>query len=48
MFLLLVLDLNENPSATIVIPLEVRTNDNLDPSHRNLAIKAQPTHVGNS
>jgi hypothetical protein len=48
MFLLLMLDLNENPNATIVIPPEVCMNDYLDPSHRNLAIKAQPTHVGNS
>jgi hypothetical protein len=44
-----VLDLNDNPSATIVIPPEVRTNDNPDPSYaealrRNLAIKARPTH----
>jgi hypothetical protein len=42
-----VLDLNENPSATIVIPPEVRANDNPDPSYakalrRNLAIKARP------
>jgi phenylpyruvate tautomerase PptA (4-oxalocrotonate tautomerase family) len=27
------LDLNENPSATIVIPSEVRTNDDPDPSY---------------
>jgi hypothetical protein len=44
-----VFDLNENPSATIVIPPEVRTNDNPDPSYaealrRNLAIKARLTH----
>jgi hypothetical protein len=44
-----VLDLNENPSATIVIPPEVRTNENPDPSYaealrKNLAIKARPTH----
>jgi hypothetical protein len=48
LFLLFMLDLNENPSVTIVVPPEVLTNDNLDPSHRNLAIKARPTHVGNS
>jgi hypothetical protein len=28
-----VLDLNKNPSGTIVIPPEVRTNDNPDPSY---------------
>jgi hypothetical protein len=44
-----VLDLNENPSVTIVIPPEARTNDNPCPSYakalrRNLAIKARPTH----
>jgi hypothetical protein len=44
-----VLDSNDNPSATIAIPPEVRTNDNRDPSYaealrRNLAIKARPTH----
>jgi hypothetical protein len=44
-----VLDLKDNPSAAIVIPPEVRTNDNPDPSYaealrRNLAIKARPTH----
>jgi hypothetical protein len=44
-----VLDLNDNPSAMIVMPPEVRTNDNPDPSYaealrRNLAIKARPTH----
>ena len=44
-----VLDLNENPSATIVIPPEVRTNDDPNPSfaealRRNSAIKARPTH----
>jgi hypothetical protein len=44
-----VLDLNENPSVMIVIPPEVHTNDNPNPSYaealrRNLAIKARPTH----
>jgi hypothetical protein len=44
-----VLDLNENASATIVLPPEVRTSDNLDPTfaealRRNSAIKARPTH----
>jgi hypothetical protein len=44
-----VLDLNENPSAAIVIPPKVRTNDKPDPSYaealrRNLAIKARPKH----
>jgi hypothetical protein len=44
-----VLDLNENPSATIVLPPKVSTSDNPDPIfikvlHRNSAIKAQPTH----
>jgi hypothetical protein len=47
-----VLDLNENPSATIVIPPKVRTNDNPDPSYtetlpRNLAIKLGQ-YIGNS
>ena len=41
--------LNENPSATIVLPPEVRTSDNPNPCfaevlHRNSAIKARPTH----
>ncbi|RLN35494.1 uncharacterized protein C2845_PM03G36370 [Panicum miliaceum] len=44
-----VLDLSENPSATIVLPPEVRTSDNPNPCfakvlHRNSAIKARPTH----
>jgi hypothetical protein len=44
-----VLDLKENLSVTIVIPLEVHTNDNPDPSYAealriNLAIKARLTH----
>ena len=44
-----VLDLNENPSATIAIPPEVHTNENPNPSfaealRRNSAIKARPTH----
>jgi len=44
-----VLDLNENPSATIVLPPEVRTSDNPNPCfaevlRRNSAIKARPTH----
>ncbi|XP_062209204.1 uncharacterized protein LOC133910985 [Phragmites australis] len=43
------LDLNENPSATIVLPPEVRTSDNPNPCfaevlRRNSAIKARPTH----
>jgi hypothetical protein len=42
-------DLNENPSAKIVIPPKVSTNDNIDPSYaevlrRNFAIKARQTH----
>jgi len=41
--------LNENPSATIVLPPEVRTSDNPNPCfaevlRRNSAIKARPTH----
>ena len=41
--------LNESPSATIVLPPEVRTSDNPNPCfaevlHRNSAIKARPTH----
>jgi hypothetical protein len=44
-----VLDLNENPSATIVLPPKVRTNDNPNPSFAealriNSAIKARPTN----
>ena len=44
-----VLDLNENRSATIVLPPEVRTSDNPNPCfaevlRRNSAIKARPTH----
>jgi len=44
-----VLDLNENPSATIVLPPEVRTSDNPNPTfvevlRRNSTIKARPTH----
>ena len=44
-----VLNLNENPSATIVLPLEVQTSDNPNPCfvevlHRKSAIKARPTH----
>ncbi|TVU13235.1 hypothetical protein EJB05_40770, partial [Eragrostis curvula] len=44
-----VLDLNYKPSATIVIPPEVHTNENPNPIfaealRRNSAIKAQPTH----
>jgi hypothetical protein len=44
-----VLDLNENPSAMIVLTLEVRTSNNPNPCFievlcRNSAIKAQPTH----
>ncbi|CAN6338303.1 unnamed protein product [Urochloa humidicola] len=44
-----VLDLNESPSATIVLPPEVCTNDNPNPNfaevlRRNSAIKARPTH----
>jgi hypothetical protein len=44
-----VLDLNENPSATTVLPPEVCTNDNPNPSFAealriNSAIKARPTH----
>ena len=44
-----VLDLNENPSATIVLPLEVRTSDNPNSTfaevlRRNSTIKARPTH----
>jgi hypothetical protein len=44
-----VLDLNENPSATIVLLPEMRTNDNPNPSfaealHIISAIKARPTH----
>jgi hypothetical protein len=47
-----VLDLNENPSAKIVIPQKVRTNDNFDLSYaealrRNLTIKAGQ-NIGNS
>jgi len=43
------LDLNENPSATIVLPPEVHTSDNPNPCftevlRRNSAIKARPTH----
>ena len=38
-----------NPSATILLPPEVRTRDNTDPCFaevlcRNSAIKARPTH----
>ena len=41
--------LNENPSATIVLPPEVHTSDNPNPCfaevlRRNSAIKARPTH----
>jgi hypothetical protein len=44
-----VLDLNENPSATIVLPPEVCTNDKPNPSFAEAlciisAIKARPTH----
>nr|ABA96813.1 transposon protein, putative, Pong sub-class [Oryza sativa Japonica Group] len=44
-----VLDLNYNPSATIVLPPEVQRSDNPDPCftevlRRNSAIKARPTH----
>ena len=44
------LDLNENPSATIVLPPEVSTNDNSNPSfvevlQRNSAIRARSTHM---
>ena len=44
-----VLDLNENPSATIVLPPEVRTSDNPNSTfaevlRRNSTIKARPTH----
>jgi hypothetical protein len=43
------LDLNENPSATIVLPPEVHTSDNPNPCfaevlRRNSAIRARPTH----
>ena len=43
------LDLNENPSATIVLPPEVSTNDNPNPCfaevlQRNSAIRARSTH----
>jgi hypothetical protein len=43
------LDLNENPSANIVLPLEVSTNDNPNPCfaqvlNRNSAIWARSTH----
>lgn len=43
------LDLNENPSATIVLPPEVQTNDNPNPCfvdvlNRNSAIRAASTH----
>ncbi|XP_052142275.1 uncharacterized protein LOC127761981 [Oryza glaberrima] len=44
-----VLDLNYNPSATIVLPPKVQRSDNPDPCftkvlRRNSAIKARPTH----
>ena len=44
-----VLDLIENPSAMIVLPLEVHTSDNPNPCfvevlRRKSAIKARPTH----
>jgi len=43
------LDLNENPSATIVLPPEVSTNDNPNPCfaevlNRNSSIRASSTH----
>ncbi|XP_015697625.1 uncharacterized protein LOC102716264 [Oryza brachyantha] len=43
------LDLNENPSATIVLPPEVQTNDNSNPCfvdvfNRNSTIRAGSTH----
>ena len=43
------LDLNENASATIVLPPEVHTSDNPNPCfaevlRRNSAIQARPTH----
>jgi hypothetical protein len=43
------LDLNENPSATIVLPPEVSTNSNPNPCFtdvltRNAAIRASSTH----
>ena len=43
------LDLNENPSATIVLPPEVSTNENPNPCfaevlQRNSAIRARSTH----
>lgn len=42
------LDLNDNPSATIVLPPEVRTSDDPNPYvvevlRRNKAIRARPT-----
>jgi hypothetical protein len=44
-----VLDLNENPSAKIVLPPKVRTSDNRNPCfaevlRRNSTIKARSTH----
>lgn len=44
------MDLNENSSETIVLPLEGQTNDNPDPRfvgvlQRNSAIQARSTHT---
>ena len=43
------MDLNENPSANIVLPPEVNTSDNPNPSfvkvlNRNSTIRARSTH----